>query len=104
MFTLIIKGDEAAAFAACRLYDVEALSVVKHKRFDECVVTAPVTTDPAVLNHWFCRTGFLDGTLLWWGRDPKAYYDVHGDRPPQGWDSEQDLHDALDDYFTKREG
>lgn len=84
MHTLVIKGDEAAAFAACGLHNMEVTSIVRHSQFDECIVTVPATVPVANLVAWLCeddaqwlclREGdnlhgsntLAAGSLLWYG-------------------------------------
>jgi hypothetical protein len=89
MYTLIVKGDETAAFAACSAHKVEITSIVKHEKFDECIVTTPAYYGTLhALADWFCEPLNADalapaGTLLWYGPRqsvPVAY------PPIKGWD------------------
>jgi hypothetical protein len=75
MYTLIIKGDETAAFAACREHKVEITSIVKHNKFDECIVTTPYWPNiDTILVQWFCESNapapYPAGTLMWYGPRP----------------------------------
>jgi hypothetical protein len=90
MYTLIVKGDEAAAFAACRLHKVEITSIVKHHRFEECIVTIPCGLPTATTLHdWFAGSDtdtdgfYLPGSLMWFG----YRRGLPVDNPPvPGWD------------------
>lgn len=89
MYTLIIKGDETTAFAACREHKVEITSIVKHAKFDECIVTIPAgLPTTTTLYDWFADgstdgEGYLPGSLMWFG----TRQDVPVANPPvQGWD------------------
>jgi hypothetical protein len=88
MYTLIIKGDEAVAWAACRAHSVEVTSIVRHSQFDECILTTPAHADSmTVLNQWFCEHNGIPpapaGTLMWYG--PRQDLPV-ASPPVKGWD------------------
>lgn len=84
--TLIIKGDETAAFTACRRHGVEITSIAKHSVFDETIVTVLGNSDPGTMARWFgehVTAPLPSGGLLWYSPvrlDPVAY------PPVPGWD------------------
>jgi hypothetical protein len=89
-YTLIIKGDESAAWTACRAHDIEVTSIVRHTQFDECILTTPSRADSmTVLNVWFCEHNGIPpapaGTLMWFG---PVFNRQNGTPvvPPKGWD------------------
>jgi hypothetical protein len=72
MITLIIKGNENDAWAACSAHSIEVTSIVRHSQFDECILTTPARADSIdVLNQWFCEHNGIPpapyGTLMWFG-------------------------------------
>jgi len=72
MFTLIIKGNENDAWAACARHNIEVTSIVRHNTFDECILTTPAHADTTdILNRWFCEHHGIPpapyGTLMWFG-------------------------------------
>lgn len=85
MHMLIIKGSMSEAFAALDAHKVEALSIVQHAKFPECIVTVAATTPWETLAQWFCAKGTLPfpaGTLLWYG--PAIASPIMP--APKGWD------------------
>lgn len=85
MNILVIKGGIADALAALEGRGMVAVTIVKHPRFEECIVTVAETTPWETLAKWFCAKGTLPfpvGTLLWYGplSNPTQV------PAPKGWD------------------
>jgi hypothetical protein len=102
MYTLIIKGDETAAFAACRAHKVEILSISRHERFDECIVAIPGgLPSRTTLYDWFNASDdfacahadgiYPPGSLMWFG--PRQAVPV-ANPPVPGWDKVEGGTDA----------
>jgi hypothetical protein len=80
MHTLIIKGDKAAAFAACDLHNMEVTSIVYRSTFNDTLVTVPATVPVSDLAKWLCsepgEPPYPDGALLWYGPAKRDVPDV----------------------------